>query len=334
MQRNTLRNRNILVSIGVYILLVLSFSGTLIGTYAWFSYNARAEANFRGTAISKQGDLRVGIYSEKELPDYLEYDLERDSINNNIYWGTGEGLQPEQVSYFLKINGYATNSMNPLTSGPRDYEGDLKLHSYPTALDNSFINSVAGKHNYVYVPLVFSTTGEETKCNLYIKDANVRSDGEIKNGVRVYSKSELTDFVFAPNIANNSYDEVGGVLNLDLNDNYYDYKNGKEFAYGEFETLVYKTEKTTSEIEVDNPSTFNAIHKEGIYAVDLESSVTKKSYFYGYNSIFDKQKAIAEVDDGYNLVEFTIYLEGWNKSVDNSEINHYFNLDLSFEVGA
>ncbi len=333
MQRNTLRNRNILVSIGVYILLVLSFSGTLIGTYAWFSYNARAESHFRGTAVSKHGDLRVGIYSENDLPDYLEYGLERDSTNTNVYWGGIEGLKSNQVSYYLSSNGYATNSMNPLTSGARNYEGELKLHSYPSALDNSFVNSIAGKNNYVHIPFVFSATGEETKSHLFISDANIRSDGEIKNAVRIYSKSELTNFVFAPNIARNSYDEVGGILNLDVNDKYYDYQNGKEFAYGEFESLVYKTEKTTTEQEVDNPSTFNAIHKEGVYAVDLEQSVAKKSYFYGYDSIFNKEKAIAEVDGGYNLVEFTIYLEGWNTSLDNSEIDHYFDLDLTFEVG-
>ncbi len=334
MQRNTLRNRNILVSIGVYILLVLSFSGTLIGTYAWFSYNARAESHFRGTAVSKHGDLRVGIYSEKELTDYLDYGLERDSSNTNVYRGSVEGLQPEQISYFLSENGYATNTINPVTSGTRNYEDVLKLHSYPTALDNSFINSVAKKNSYVYIPFIFSATGEETKSSLYISDANLRSDGELKNSVRIYSKSELTNFVFAPNIANDSYDEVGGILNLDVNDNYYDYQGGKEFAYGEFENLVYKTERTATEQEVDNHSTFNAIHKEGVYAVDLEQSVAKKSYFYGYDSIFNKEKAIAEIDGGYNLVEFTVYLEGRNKSLDNSELYHYFDLDLTFEVGA
>ncbi len=334
MQRNTSRNRNIFVSIGVYILLVLSFSGTLMGTYAWFSYNARAASLFRGTAVSKHGDLRVGIYSETELVDFLDYNLVRDENNPNVYWGSNEGLQPEQISYYLNQNGYASNSMNPVTSGPREAEGALNLHSYPTALDNSFIYSTATRNNFVYIPLVFSATGETTKSKLYINDANVRSNGEIKNSVRIYSKSDLTNFVFAPNIARSSYDEVGGVLNLDEKDNYYDYQGEKEFAYGEFEKLVYKSEKTTVEREVEEPSTFNAIHKEGVYAIDFDESITKKSYFYGYESIFNKEKAIAEVDGGYNKVEFTIYLEGWNKSLDNSELYHYFNLDLTFEVGA
>ena len=333
MQQNTLRNRNIYVSVGVYVLLVLSFSGTLMGTYAWYSYNAKANSSFRGTAVSDRGDLRIGIYSEAELLNADSVELVRDNDNPNVYWGS-DGLKPEQISYYLQTNGYATNTINPVTSGSRDYEGDLKLHNYPSALDNSFINSRAKIGDYVNIPLVFSATGQTTKSNLYINDANVRSNGKLSEAVRVFVKSDVTKFVFAPDHASDGYDEVGGILNLDVNDPYYDYYRGKEFAYGEFETLVYKDEVTSSEVEVDEPSTFNAIHKSGVYAIDFDSSIAKKSYFYGYESIFNKQKAIAEVDGGYNMVDLTIYLEGRNKALDNSEINHYFNLDLTFEVGA
>ena len=140
MQQNTLRNRNIYVSVGVYVLLVLSFSGTLMGTYAWYSYNAKANSSFRGTAVSDRGDLRIGIYSEAELLNADSVELVRDNDNPNVYWGS-DGLKPEQISYYLQTNGYATNTINPVTSGSRDYEGDLKLHNYPSALDNSFINS-------------------------------------------------------------------------------------------------------------------------------------------------------------------------------------------------
>lgn len=333
MQQNTLRNRNIYVSVGVYVLLVLSFSGTLMGTYAWYSYNAKANSSFRGTAVSDRGDLRIGIYSEAELLNADSVELVRDNDNPNVYWGN-KGLKPEQITYYLKNNGYATNCMNPVTSGSRNYEGNLKLHSYPTALDNSFITSTAKLSDYVKIPLVFSTTGETNKSNLYINDANVRSNGKLSEAVRIFVDSDLTNFVFAPDIANDSYDDVGGILNLELNDPYYDFSSGYEFPYGEFESLVYKSERTSSEVEVDNPSTFNAIHKSGIYAIDFESSVVKKSYFYGYESIFNKEKAIAEVDGGYNMVNLTIYLEGWNKTLDNAEIDHFFNLDLTFEVGA
>ena len=275
MRHNILRIRNILFTFGAYSLLALSFSGTLIGTYAWYSYEARARSIFNGTTVNNQGALRVGLFSDVDLPDAREYGLTKDTRNPNIYWGE-DGLESTQLNYFLSTFGYATSIIRPVSSGAREVGDDLVLHPCPSKLNNSYIREIAERERYVYLPLVFQIVGEESSAYLYFKDTNVRSNGKIGDSLRIYSSSELTKFLFAADLKDDGYDKVGGTLNLD-DDVYYDFDHGKEFVYGEYDSLVYKNEVTEDEVDVENPTTFNAIHKKGIYAVDEERSEAKKS---------------------------------------------------------
>ena len=138
MQRNILKIRNILLSFGVYLLLALSLTGTLVGTYAWYSYEVRAKSSFNGTSINDFGAFRVGLFSNETLSGATSYGLVRDVDNQNVYWGQN-GLGSTELNYFLSQKGYATNIIQPVTSGSRNVNEDLVLHPNPTRLDNSAI---------------------------------------------------------------------------------------------------------------------------------------------------------------------------------------------------
>ena len=148
------RTKENLVFISIYSLLVFSALGAMVGTYAWFEYSSRVSNQFHGTAVNRSGDLKVGIYSESELPNYAEHGLEKDGNN---YWAT-EGLSAETLSYFLHASGYASNTLFPVTTGSYAENGNFRLLSNPLFMDNN-INKPAKKTEYIYLPLIFAVNG-------------------------------------------------------------------------------------------------------------------------------------------------------------------------------
>ena len=93
--------------VGLYGLLVFSSLGAMVGTYAWFEYNSRIKAQFHGTAINRTGEMKVGLYSEEELPEASEHGLTKDGY---YYWAN-EGLNHDTLNYFFTACGYASNKI-------------------------------------------------------------------------------------------------------------------------------------------------------------------------------------------------------------------------------
>lgn len=202
---------------------------------------------------------------------------------------------------------------------------------------------------------------------LWLVDAQVRAssidDGNIYKAIRMFidrDDSYEDDFIMNPSATNKGATKVGGLLNI-AKDDYYDYDaDNNEIIYGEYETIDgikpnYAGADEIADIngtgknEVD---TFTAKHRPGInYYENYNNCVFKTAEYESLSSIAPIKDEITGVlrnkDDNHpssvcktggatdhylGRVDFTIYLEGWDHSVIDEELEHYFDLGLTFEI--
>ncbi len=206
-------------------------------------------------------------------------------------------------------------------------------------------------------------------AELWLTDALVRAssidDGNIYKAIRMFidrSNDYEDDFIVNPSSNQNGKTTVGGLLDV-FYDNYYDYdENDNEIIYGEYETIggiqseyagpdviadINGTGKTGEDFD-----TFTAKHRPGVnYYDNYNQCVFKNAEFECLSSIAPVKDEITGVlhnkDDNHptsvcktagasnhylGRVDFTIYLEGWDHSVIDEEIAHYFDLGLTFEI--
>ena len=312
----------------------MSTIGSVTGTLAWYQYRSRAETNFHGTALNNVNALQIGLKTDLVLEDAEQYGLSKDP-NENIYWADN-GVSSSTLTYFLSASGYATNALVPATSGKYATGDEFKLHMRPTNLENNLAID-AFKDEYVYLPLAFKTVSsfsDVTDFKIKILDSSISSLGKIKDAIRVHFDSGDDSFVYAPSHASDGVTYVGGGLDIEL-DGYIDHvpNTMKEYAYGQFESLVYETTPHAYEEPLDGQHTcFNGVHAEGVYAISDESIPSSAAYL-GRTSVLNRRYiAYSDVNSGIAYCNTTIYLEGWDYGCIDEIVGTLFNLSLSFEL--
>lgn len=326
------RTKENLVFISIYSLLVFSALGAMVGTYAWFEYSSRVSNQFHGTAVNRSGDLKVGIYSESELPNYAEHGLEKDGNN---YWAT-EGLSAETLSYFLHASGYASNTLFPVTTGSYAENGNFRLKGNPLYLQNN-IHKYAETSSYIFLPLIFSVNGGRSSnddINIKLTEANIKSTNQLKEAIRLHFDMGEANFTFAPSESRDGQDIVGGTLDLNL-DGYIDYDEttNREYIYGEVDNVSYKTTPNQGEtiLPIDERTCYNGKHHSETYSLS-DDVIYKTSEYLGKNTVLGSKKIAANTVNGVARVNLTIYAEGWANSLIDEVVGTGFNLDLTFEV--
>ena len=333
-----IKNLERLLFTGLYSLLVISAVGTMAGTYAWFTYTSRLTTQFHGTSLNNSAHLNVGVVSEVELSEASKYAFTQDETNNKIYWSK-KGISKESLSYFLSASGYASEELSPVTSGAYEQNGAFSLKKRPSWLANS--TSPAEKNFYIHLPLVFKA--QDSKGNSYnsydIRLSKVELDdqenGNLSKTIRINFLNQGTNenFLMNPSLIEDGYDTVGGALDFDT-DGYFDNQGGKDFFYGEAETIVYETTPSLggTPLPIEERTVFNAITREGCYAIDKEATVFKTSSYYGKETVVSKKDIASSDGDLLAYSTITIYQEGWSKSTTDRVIENIFDLDLTFEL--
>lgn len=324
-------------SLGIrfFSLVFLALLSLVGGTAAWYQYLSRAGFGFEGVSIGNTALMEIGFISNVQLDDYKAYDLSIDENNSNIYWSHSE-ISEDVLNYVLSSNGYAYNKLFPVSSGSFDGTSDFSLIGNPYYLEDGF--TPAKKFGYLYLPLVFRVKDVDSQeylsgKSIYLSNSSLSTRNGIDQAIRVYMKNDINSFIYNPSQMHDGETAVGGVLNLN-EDMYYDYKDGKEFVYGEYENIVY-TSSYSGENEVDpkDVTTFTANHKGGVMTVDKEKSTFKTAKYLGNDSLISDGKILTITgEDGIARLDLTLYLEGWDKSVINENIGSYFNLNLNFGV--
>ena len=204
---------------------------------------------------------------------------------------------------------------------------------------------------------------------LWLTDAQVRAssvdDGNIFKAIRMFvdrTNDYEDDYILNPSASEKGKTTVGGVLDLTM-DQYYDYDaDNNEVIYGEYETIggIQPSYAGADEIADINGTgktgedydTFTARHRPGInYYSNYDNCVFKTAEYESLSSIapikdevtgvlrnrdIDHPSSVCKTAGaaGHYLgrVDFTVYLEGWDHSVIDEEIEHYFDLGLTFEI--
>ena len=121
-------------------------------------------------------------------------------------------------------------------------------------------------------------------------------------------------------------------------DGLYDYNTftNKEIVYGETETIKYKNSVTTDGIDVGeyDGNSFTSSHKNGVYGIDENETKFKTSSYLGFDSVVSNKKVVSSIDNFTSIASLSldIYLEGWDLSFIDKEMNHLFSLHLEFEI--
>ena len=180
---------------------------------------------------------------------------------------------------------------------------------------------------------------------------------------KLYVKT-ANDFIVNPSALAKGKTKVGGVLNRS-GSVYYDYNNEGEILYGEYDSAALALKSATGydgDDEVydvngvgdDTPSTFVAKHCPGYeFYSDLSTPAANALFKHAeYESIssiapnrdgrdrltnkdpFNPTSVCKTRADDHHLarVNITVYLEGWDFSVVDKEMDHSFNLGLTFEM--
>lgn len=334
------------------IVALLAFS-SVGATYAWYQYNANVVIDYNGTSIGSSTVFEVGLVSETPLIGYDEYGLVREEIDGkDVYWCSSE-VTPNISKYYLNSNGYATNYLNGVTSGKYKEGDQFKLkrnltykNNYYDVFDKDDPYRYAEKENYAHFSLAFkvnviSPDNEQIveKSRVSLKTYDLSSDGDLLQSVRMHFSSDVCSFVFNPTETENGKTTVGGVLDLNndgVYDTFTDTRGTYEYIYGEYESSVYKENKSDSGAYPSALSgtgnSFVAEHRDGVYALDVEKSVLSTCEYSGRKQVIDGKRTLAETDENGNaFLEMDVYLEGWDSTFIDLEMNHMFSLGLEFE---
>ena len=330
-------------------ILTLALAGITCGTFAWFSYDTRTPiSELNGTAIGL-GELQAGFLSEVDLPDYEQYGLVKDESNPDeiIYWFEGHEIKPETINYVLSSNGYATDTLHPVTSLKYANGDDFELYSAP----NMFKDSVdqAAKESLIYLPLVFRyediLAEEKTYLsdeNIYLSKFNLKTSEEdtfIHKAVRIYTNNKVDNtHLINPTSNEDGSTDVGGILDLN-GDGFYDCKEisgiDYEKIYGQISESSYKADPESEDglIPEEARNSFVANHRAGTYAI--EKCTPETAEFEGFYGFRNRRKCVTTTNpntNNYAYLDLSIYVEGWDLNVINSQIGMEFSIELVFDT--
>ena len=180
------------------------------------------------------------------------------------------------------------------------------------------------------------------------------------------------NYILNPSSSTNGRDKVAGVLNLTGGSNgygCYDYDNDpssptymQEFLYGDYEwkegknwanSLSEPLAQDSGIIDINGTgntsveTTFTSRHRKGVkYFNDLDSCITPHyANYLGTSTVFPTKNAQGQFVGNYAVCRTSgelshyigsfnmkIYLEGWDFSVIDSQIQNKFYLGLQFEI--
>ena len=289
-----------------------SLVGTVSGTLAWYAYNSRVTLSYSGTSVENSVQLQIGLAcahemeadGSDEMDDFLAT-METPEVINGVYYyfaPMGYGLSSSVINAYLKTFGYATNELEPITSGYYDPQvhNSFAPKAAPKAENPSLIEDAKQK-NYLKLPFIFRASKSKSNVADYIEGAEVWltdakgaassvNDGNVYKAMRLFfdrnNTDYTTDFIVNPDANAAGETKVGGLLDLSM-DGYYDFDGTKEAIYGEWDktALADPTTLLNEPYEapaggapyydlngtgntVDSGNTFNARHHEYVQYYD------------------------------------------------------------------
>lgn len=355
--------------IGLYSIIIAGAAGASVGTYAWYSYQKTASVSYTATSVCSTGDeMEIGLRSVDGALTAFEAtyateialgQIEKQTSvsvggvdDQVIYWIHGNYVQ-EILADFANAIGSQVSQLPAITAG--HYTTGMTTWAgfkrTPLNQDGKRVNSGnAELSDYFYLPLAFRLTGNsDAGSKIFLtgfdtSNVTTVTGYSLKESIRVKvdypdADDETGNFIFDPNKSVDSSIKVGGALNLN-NDIYLDYSGDKEIAYGEFNgAVVYSDDPfedaldASDSLSIEECDTFTGNHKEGVYVLDDDNAYTCQFKKSAVAAVGTTGAEIAVTnDDGIAFVDFSIYLEGWDKNIVNQTLSHKVSASLEFSI--
>ena len=319
---------------------VLSFSGLsgIAATYAWFTVKDIARVNQISLSISDSANLSIG-YRKNHSIVYKQELSEEDF----------EAIDP---NYMENINLRDVSGMHK-----KDWlEAKPFIENRPVLLESYSRSSFTAKteqatSGYLQFELYFRC---EYSGHLYLSEKTAASKKwkSVDEDKHRSSREEVSilDVVRASFYTEEHYyiahlsdaektTQFAGPLNIRGDDEYFDSEDGKEIVYGSYQgTPAYfpaADEDTGLSVPLD---CFSAKHQAGIMSIDtksihpeVEESHPISQFIYDGSGKGGSKYNLGYVpsDTDYRMV-FTVYLEGWDRSMNDTIRGERFRLNISF----
>ena len=219
------------------IMTVVCTVGSVGSTLAWYAYSTRALASYTGTSVNSTTYLEIGICSDEpinNMPNSVHLERFTSSGDNNFYYfaQTGTGLTYEPISKYLAQKGFATNELEPLTSGSYSSGGDFVLKKAPNEIvHTNNLLPANERDDYLTIPFVFRIKSQGTAeaqyvpgKELWLSKAVVRAssgrDDIIYKALRVYVERGAKDYGTWRTVSEDVFADAGAPTG-DYGHNYY-----------------------------------------------------------------------------------------------------------------
>lgn len=352
--------------------LLCGMAGSIAGTLAWYQYSTRATLGYNGTSIGQSQMLQIGIQSDVDftsnlvdtLGNPIDLGLTKETIGGKDYYfaASGSGLGEKAISAYIGKMGQAVNrNLQPLSTHSYAKGDDFKLYralisGYPNSSKEAPISA------YCSLPLAFrvsyaSKEGYVGNASIWLTDAVATSlDGHsiIHNGLRIHVDGAGNKFILNPSLGKDGEagaTKVAGLLDLNK-DGYYDHKDGQEIIYGDYlgsaTPVAYETDSLLDDVNKTGGNvrtTFLSRHKAGV-----KGYASSSPFVTPLEAEYETLKSIAPLDDEGSLsggmpiaitgsgdnpigeATISIYMEGWDFSVIDSQVGKGFDLALQFQI--
>ena len=339
------------------VLFTLGMVTSVAVTYAWYTINVMLSIDNLNVRITSEPykDFALRIELENSLGRVTPEDRPDGYTLDDMEYDRDVGLNDVSGMFqddWLK----GANYKEVLPQFKRSYG------AYPSAPERSTVAT----QGYLQTVLWLKATED---CEIYLAPGDVVKPNEEKNretanakgkdfdklmnvtnAVRLsfFSEDEESESGYRYLIANPGESEVtyyGGLLDMN-GDGYYDYVDGKEVLYGQYNTnakLSYQNDAGDSEpYEASLRDTFHANHYPGIshltfdeddpnLAIAKEQSVKLATLQYDENEPLRPLESICKLHKGVEKrLVLSIYCEGWDRHMTDAIESAAFNIDISF----
>ena len=227
-----------------------SMAGAISGTVAWYAYVTRATMSYSGTSVNSTKQLQIGIKSDVVVtfPEGVVVNDVPFEGGHYYFMNPGTSLPASVINAYLGAKGYATTTLEPVSSYTYSTGDSINLRNSPTANKPFDTRKAAELSKYVAIPFAFRVVESDLTTPTYsrnkpifITDAAAQAasdgDGNINEAIRLFiDRKNGADFIFNPNSATNGQTKVTGILDIS-GDHLFDFVNEMSSPYYEQECL-------------------------------------------------------------------------------------------------
>ena len=343
------------------LLFALGLVVSVASTYAWYTISIMTNIDSLNIRVGVREDYYLKLYLDPyNTGDESTFKYSSDGYTlDEMGYDRATGLRDVSGMFESDWNNDSANDAHALPKFKKSYGSAPTSPQRSTEATEGFLQTVyyleSNKNCEVYLsPDSKVTANAEKNAETATKKGKSYDKlMQVTNAVRLsffsFDEYDIDDYttdgrryvVANPGISEDTY--FGGVLDMN-GDGYYDYVDGSEILYGEYNTeaVTYNDKNgDSSPLEEAYRDTFNANHQAGVRQVNVEytnetlaikkeNSVKIDALRYDEDS-FKEVTPICRLKAGEKKrLVLSVYVEGWDRYMTDAIESAAFNIDIGF----